>query len=161
MPLSLSVVVPMHDEADNVDPLAREIHAALDGTTEYEIVFVDDGSTDGTGGRLAALAATDARVRVVQHPARAGQSAATVSGVLAARAPWVATLDGDGQRRAPPARRAARLGRPAARPARGSPPAAARLLRETGVVPRRERRPRAGARRRHPGHRLRSEALPP
>lgn len=97
MPVDLSVVVPMHDEADTVDPLAREIHAALGGTVEYEIVFVDDGSTDATAERLTALAAEDARVRVVRHPARAGQSAATVSGVLAARAPWVATLDGDGQ----------------------------------------------------------------
>jgi dolichol-phosphate mannosyltransferase len=57
---------------------------------------VYDGSTDGTAERLAALAAEDARVRVVPHAARAGQSAATVSGVLAARA-LVATLDGDGQ----------------------------------------------------------------
>ena len=96
-PPDLSVVVPMHDEADNVDPLAREIHAALGDTVEYEIVFVDDGSTDATAERLAALVEQDARVRVVRHPARAGQSAATVSGVLAARAPWVATLDGDGQ----------------------------------------------------------------
>jgi len=96
VPVDLSVVVPMHDEADNVAPLAREIHAALGGTA-YEIVFVDDGSTDATADRLNALAAEDARVRVVRHPARAGQSAATVSGVLTARAPWVATLDGDGQ----------------------------------------------------------------
>jgi dolichol-phosphate mannosyltransferase len=93
----LSVVVPMHDEAANVVTLVREIHAALDGTIEYEIVFVDDGSADGTGDRLAALAAADARLRVVRHPARSGQSAATVTGVVAARAPWVATLDGDGQ----------------------------------------------------------------
>ena len=97
MPLNLSVVVPMHDEADNVDPLVREIHAALDGAADYEIVLVDDGSSDGTAQRLAALTARDARIRTVRHEARAGQSAATVSGVLAARAPWVATLDGDGQ----------------------------------------------------------------
>jgi len=97
VPVDLSVVVPMHDEADNVAPLVREIHAALDGAATYEVVFVDDGSGDGTGERLATLAAEDPRLRVVRHPMRAGQSAATVSGVAAAAAPWVATLDGDGQ----------------------------------------------------------------
>jgi dolichol-phosphate mannosyltransferase len=96
-PPDLSVVVPMHNEAASVEPLVREIHAALDGSAPYEIVLVDDGSTDGTGDRVAALSAADSRLRVVQHPARSGQSAATVTGVRAARAPWVVTLDGDGQ----------------------------------------------------------------
>jgi dolichol-phosphate mannosyltransferase len=97
VPLDLSVVVPVHNESDNLDSLTGEIHAALAGAVDYEVVFVDDGSTDGTGPRLARLAAADRRVRVIRHPARAGQSAATVSGVAAAAAPWVATLDGDGQ----------------------------------------------------------------
>ena len=97
MTLELSVVVPVHNEIDNIGPLTGEIHAALTGTVEYEVLFVDDGSTDGTSDHLVRLAAADARVRLVRHPARAGQSAATVSGVTAAQAPWVATLDGDGQ----------------------------------------------------------------
>ncbi len=93
----LTVVIPAHNEADNVAPLVREIHAALDGHVDYEIVFVDDGSDDGTAERLAALAQGDTRLRVVRHAARSGQSAALVTGVHAARAPWIATLDGDGQ----------------------------------------------------------------
>jgi dolichol-phosphate mannosyltransferase len=95
--MELSVVVPVHNEADNVAPLIAEIGAALDGRLDYEIVYVDDASTDGTVAALGALKARSARLRVVRHRARCGQSAAIRSGVQAARAPWIATLDGDGQ----------------------------------------------------------------
>jgi dolichol-phosphate mannosyltransferase len=95
--MELSVVVPVHNEADNVAPLIAEIAAALDGRLDYEIVYVDDGSLDGTAAALAATKATCGRLRVVRHRERCGQSAAILTGVKAARAPWVATLDGDGQ----------------------------------------------------------------
>ncbi|HUA52008.1 MAG TPA: glycosyltransferase family 2 protein [Candidatus Sulfotelmatobacter sp.] len=95
--MELSVVVPVHNEADNVAPLIAEIAAALDGRLDYEIVYVDDGSVDGTVAALLALKATRPRLRVVRHQARCGQSAAIRTGVAAARAPWIATLDGDGQ----------------------------------------------------------------
>ncbi|MGH2611366.1 MAG: glycosyltransferase, partial [Tepidiformaceae bacterium] len=61
---ALSVVVPAHDEAETIPSLLAEIHAALDGEAAYEVVFVDDGSADGTGERLATLAAADAGLRV-------------------------------------------------------------------------------------------------
>jgi dolichol-phosphate mannosyltransferase len=93
----VSVVVPVCNEEGNVEPLAREIAAALAGR-EYEMIFVDDGSTDATAARLAqARAGGLARLRILRHSFRSGQSAAVASGVRAARAPWVATLDGDGQ----------------------------------------------------------------
>ena len=95
--MELSVVIPVHNEADNIAALIAEIAAALDGRIDYEIVYVDDGSTDGTAAALGALKATHRRLRVVRHGARSGQSAAIRTGVKAARAPWVATLDGDGQ----------------------------------------------------------------
>jgi len=95
--MELSVVVPVHNEADNIAPLVAEIRAALDGRLDYEIVYVDDASRDGTAAALAALAAGGGNLRVVRHLARCGQSAAIHSGVKAARAPWIATLDGDGQ----------------------------------------------------------------
>ena len=97
MPPELSVVVPVHNEADNLSRLTDEIRRALEGTVDYEIVYVDDGSDDGSAEGLARLAREEPRVRVVLHEKRAGQSAAIVSGVCAARAPWIATLDGDGQ----------------------------------------------------------------
>jgi dolichol-phosphate mannosyltransferase len=92
----LSVVVPVCNEAENVEPLAREIDAAL-AHVLYEMIFIDDGSTDDTLKILLALKATLPSLRVLRHSFRSGQSAAVASGVRAARAPWIATLDGDGQ----------------------------------------------------------------
>ncbi|MGG5811881.1 glycosyltransferase family 2 protein [Falsiroseomonas sp. CW058] len=91
----LSVVIPMRNEGPNVLPLVEEIARAL-GDTPHEVVCVDDGSTDDTAARLAEAAARFPVV-VLRHRASCGQSAGVVSGVLAARAPWIATLDGDGQ----------------------------------------------------------------
>jgi len=93
----LSLVVPVHNEAENLVPLVREIRAALDEGFDYELVCVDDGSEDGTGERLSTLATEFPRLRVISHPQRTGQSGALVTGVRAARAPWIVTLDGDGQ----------------------------------------------------------------
>ena len=92
----LSVVVPVKDEAGNVGPLAREIAAALAGES-HEILFVDDGSTDGTAAALAALKSELPQLRVLRHDRNLGQSRSIRSGVLAARGDIIVTLDGDGQ----------------------------------------------------------------
>jgi dolichol-phosphate mannosyltransferase len=93
----LSVVVPVHNEEDNVAPLVGEIVAALRGLIDFEIVYVDDTSRDATLQRLQALQATTPELRVIRHLANAGQSTAVRNGVKAARGAWIATLDGDGQ----------------------------------------------------------------
>ena len=93
----LSVVVPVHNEQDNVGPLVAEILAALHGMIDFEIVYVDDTSTDATLERLRALQVQTPELRVVRHLRNAGQSTALRNGIKAARAPWIATLDGDGQ----------------------------------------------------------------
>lgn len=93
----LSVVVPVHNEEDNVAPLVGEIVAALRGQIDFEIVYVDDTSKDATLQRLRDLQATVPELRVIRHLSNAGQSTAVRNGVKAARAPWIATLDGDGQ----------------------------------------------------------------
>ena len=96
--LEVSVVIPVCNEQDNVLPLAREIHAALEGRYRYETIFVDDGSTDGTSQAVRdARAEGMPEVRLICHSVRSGQSAAVATGVREARAPWIATLDGDGQ----------------------------------------------------------------
>ena len=93
----VSIVVPVRNEQDNVAPLIAEIAAALDGRWPYEIVYVNDGSTDATSERIAAEMQARNNLRHVRHAASAGQSAAVRSGVRAARGGIVATLDGDGQ----------------------------------------------------------------
>ncbi|PWE17890.1 glycosyl transferase [Marinicauda salina] len=94
----LSVVIPAFNEAESIETVVREALDVLSGGAEsFEIVVVDDGSADDTAGALADLAGSDDRVRVIRHPRRSGKSAALRTGVLAARADWVATMDGDGQ----------------------------------------------------------------
>jgi dolichol-phosphate mannosyltransferase len=93
----LSIVVPVRNEQDNILPLLAEIHAALGERREFEVVYVDDGSTDGTGAALRAAMARYPRLRVIAHGRSCGQSAALFTGVRAAHGAWIATLDGDGQ----------------------------------------------------------------
>jgi dolichol-phosphate mannosyltransferase len=96
MTVALSVVVPVKDEAENVAPLAREIAAAVAGENA-EIIFVDDGSVDGTAEALRALKAEIPSLRVLQHGRNLGQSRGIRTGVRAARSEIIVTLDGDGQ----------------------------------------------------------------
>jgi dolichol-phosphate mannosyltransferase len=96
MSVDFSVVVPVCNEAENVEPLAREIDAAMSGRS-YEMIFIDDGSTDDTAKILSQLKGSLPTLRVLRHSFRSGQSAAVASGVRGARARWIATLDGDGQ----------------------------------------------------------------
>lgn len=97
----LSLIVPVLNEADNVDGACDEIVAAFASLgDDVEIIFVDDGSTDGTDERVVAARARlglGGRLRCVRHRPRAGKSAALRTGVLAARSPWIATIDGDRQ----------------------------------------------------------------
>ncbi|MGZ8219652.1 glycosyltransferase family 2 protein [Methylomagnum sp.] len=95
--MELSVVVPVHNETENLRPLIEEIAAALGESLDYEIVYVDDGSTDGTLAALTALRAEFPRLRVLRHVRCCGQSTALRTGIQAARGVVIATLDGDGQ----------------------------------------------------------------
>lgn len=93
----ISVVIPARDEADNIGPLLADVRAALDGRVDYEVVVVDDGSVDATSARLREAVLAFPRLRSVRHRAPSGQSASLWTGVRLARAPWIVTLDGDGQ----------------------------------------------------------------
>lgn len=94
---AVSVVVPVRNEAGNIALLVAEIAKALEGQWSFEVVYVDDGSTDSTEAELKRLMTQHAWLRRVRHKQSCGQSAAVRTGVAAARAPIVATLDGDGQ----------------------------------------------------------------
>jgi len=93
----LSVVVPVHNEDKNIGPLAIEISDVLSPIIPYEIIYVDDGSTDDTYQVLLDLTDTVNHLKILQHDTRKGQSAAIYSGVTIANAPLVLTIDGDGQ----------------------------------------------------------------
>jgi len=93
---AISAVVPAYNEAESLPELARELTAALDALGRpWEIVFVDDGSRDGTDRVIAALAAADPRVRGVSLRQNFGKSAALATGFRLARGEWIATLDAD------------------------------------------------------------------
>ncbi|MEW6167412.1 MAG: glycosyltransferase family 2 protein [Pseudomonadota bacterium] len=94
----LSVVIPAYDEADSLEALCAEIVAALDGRCSFEIVIVDDGSSDSTPQVLIALGRRyGERLLALRHTRSGGQSRALWTGVQHARGRWIATLDGDGQ----------------------------------------------------------------
>jgi len=95
--MELSVVIPARNEAANIAPLVGEIRAALDGRVDYEIVYVDDGSGDGTADAIKATIRGFSRLRLIRHAQSCGQSTAIHTGVAAARGVWIATLDADGQ----------------------------------------------------------------
>jgi dolichol-phosphate mannosyltransferase len=94
---AVSIVVPVRNEADNIAPLVDEIAAALDKNLAFELIYVNDGSTDRTEAELTRLMASRPWLRQIKHETSCGQSAAVSSGVIHARAGIVVTLDGDGQ----------------------------------------------------------------
>ena len=93
----LSVVVPVKNEAGNIAPLVSEIETACRPLGVFEVIYVNDGSTDATPREIMELKGTRPWLRCVSHAQSCGQSAAVRTGVRAARAPIVVTLDGDGQ----------------------------------------------------------------
>jgi glycosyltransferase involved in cell wall biosynthesis len=93
----ISVVVPVKNEALNILPLVEEIEQACASLSPFEVVYVDDGSTDATVEQVLTARATRPWLRLVRHEASCGQSGAVRTGVLAAQAPVIVTLDGDGQ----------------------------------------------------------------
>ena len=97
MSFEVCVVVPVRNEAGNIAPLIGEIEQALTGVASFEAVYVNDGSTDGTEAELLRLMQTRPWLRQVRHAQSCGQSAAVRTGVRAASAPVIITLDGDGQ----------------------------------------------------------------
>ncbi len=96
-PPTVSIVVPVRNEAGNIAPLIAEIAAALGTSLGFEIIYVNDGSTDRTESELTLLMASRPWLRQIKHQTSCGQSAAVCTGVRHARAAVVVTLDGDGQ----------------------------------------------------------------
>jgi dolichol-phosphate mannosyltransferase len=95
--VELTVVIPVFNEVESIALLIDEVCTRLDGELDYEIIVVDDGSTDSTPGVLQSSRQAHPQLRILRHRKCCGQSAAIASGVQAAAAPWIATLDGDGQ----------------------------------------------------------------
>ena len=92
---ALSIVVPVFNERENIEPLVTEIRQAVaPRVPKFEIVYVDDASTDGTAEELARVKREMPELRVIRHARRSGQSTALQTGVLHASHDWIATLDG-------------------------------------------------------------------
>lgn len=97
-PPTVSIIIPAKNEVDNIRPLVAEIRKAMDGVFDYELIYVDDGSTDATWATLQALRAEGFdRLRILRHAQSAGQSLAILSGARVAQGTWMVVLDADGQ----------------------------------------------------------------
>ncbi len=94
---NVSIVIPLKNEEGNIGLLIAEIEVALAVHAPFEIIAVDDGSADNTPGILTKLQTDKPWLHIVTHRASGGQSAAIRSGIRIAKAPVIATLDGDGQ----------------------------------------------------------------
>lgn len=95
--MNISIVVPVYNEAENIASLVQEITDKIGDDKTYEIIYVNDGSTDDTAEILSQELQRNPRLRVIQHKNSCGQSAAINTGIQAAKYPYIATLDGDGQ----------------------------------------------------------------
>jgi dolichol-phosphate mannosyltransferase len=96
--LELSIVIPVKDEAESIVLLLRELRVAMSATASWEVLVVDDGSSDDTAACVQALAASGyPQLRLLRHARSCGQSAALSTGAAAARGAWLGMLDGDGQ----------------------------------------------------------------
>jgi len=92
-----TVLIAVYNEAESVASVTEEVLRAAAPLQPFELVYVDDGSDDGTAEQLRALRARHVEIRVLRHDRRCGKTAALATGVRAARAPWIVTMDGDGQ----------------------------------------------------------------
>ena len=95
--ISITAVVPVHNEQGNVANLAKEIQAAAGHCDIQSIIFVDDSSSDDTFEVLSQLRSEIPSLRILKHKQQSGQSAALLTGIRAAHTDWVVTMDGDGQ----------------------------------------------------------------
>ena len=95
--MTVTVVIPALNEAGNVGRLIDETFRVLPQNILSEMIVIDDGSSDRTGDEIKSLISIHPRLRYIRHSIRTGQSAAIRTGVLAARSPIIATMDGDGQ----------------------------------------------------------------
>jgi dolichol-phosphate mannosyltransferase len=95
--VQVSIVVPVHNEAENIDPLIEEIVSAMQGAEAHEIIYVDDGSNDRTTEVLTQALKRVSTLKVIRHEFSCGQSTAVRTGIKAAKYSCIATLDGDGQ----------------------------------------------------------------
>lgn len=93
--ISVSIVVPTYNERDNIQPLCDGIRRALDGAWDYEVIFVDDGSPDGTGGVVRRIAECDPRIRLIERPGKMGLGSAVVDGFGRAVGQYWAMMDAD------------------------------------------------------------------
>ena len=97
--MDLSVVIPVCNEEESIGTLINEISSALNENYQHEIIVVDDGSTDNTLKVLLKIKQDLSTLRIVKHLKNSGQSTAVRTGVQHAKSTWIATLDGDGQKR--------------------------------------------------------------
>jgi dolichol-phosphate mannosyltransferase len=116
-----AVVIAVLNEAANVAPVCAELMPVLAALGRCEVLFVDDGSTDATAAEIARQQQTNPAIRLLRHDRPCGKTAALRTGIAAARAPWIATMDGDGQNDPADLLRMLALGRNATRSQAGKP----------------------------------------